>query len=50
MIFDKFIKYVDEGRAGNNRGIPMGFPRLDRFLRGIQKKKYYLIGAPTGVN
>lgn len=48
-IFNKFIKYVDEGREGANRGIPMGYPKFDRFLRGIQKKKYYLVGANTGV-
>jgi replicative DNA helicase len=49
MIFDNFLKYVDEGRQGLNKGIPMGFPRLDKFLRGLQKKKYYLVGANTGV-
>jgi replicative DNA helicase len=49
MIFENFLKYVDEGRKGLNRGIPMGFSRLDKYLRGIQKKKYYLVGAPTGV-
>jgi hypothetical protein len=49
MIYDNFIKYIDDGRKGLNRGIPMGFPRLDRYLRGIQKKRYYLIGANTGV-
>lgn len=48
MIYKRFLKSVDEGREGMNRGIPMGFPKLDRFLRGIQKKKYYLIGAETG--
>lgn len=48
-VYDKFLKYVDEGRQGLNRGIPMGFTRLDRYLRGIQKKKYYLYGANTGV-
>jgi replicative DNA helicase len=49
MIFDNFLKYVEEGRKGLNKGIPMGFSRLDKFLRGLQKKKYYLVGANTGV-
>lgn len=48
MIFDNFLKYVDDGRKGLNKGIPMGFSRLDRFLRGLQKKKYYLVGGSTG--
>lgn len=49
MIYDNFLKYVEDGRSGLNAGIPMGFPRLDKFLRGLQKKKYYLVGANTGV-
>jgi replicative DNA helicase len=49
MIYDNFIRYVDDGRKGLNAGIPMGFPRLDKYLRGLQKKKYYLVGAETGV-
>lgn len=48
MIFDNFLKYVDDGRKGLNKGIPMGFSRLDKFLRGLQKKKYYLVGGSTG--
>jgi replicative DNA helicase len=48
MIYDNFLKYVEEGRKGLNRGIPMGFSRLDKFLRGLQKKKYYLVGGSTG--
>lgn len=47
-IYKKFLKYVEEGRKGENRGIPMGYPRLDKFLKGIQRKKYYLLGAETG--
>lgn len=47
-VFKKFLKYVDEGREGLNKGIPMGFPRLDKYLRGLQRKKYYLIGSVTG--
>jgi hypothetical protein len=47
-VFKKFIKYVDEGRSGLNKGIPMGFPRLDKYLRGLQRKKYYLLGSVTG--
>ena len=43
MIFENFLKSVEDGRKGLNAGIPMGFPRLDKFLRGLQKKKYYLV-------
>lgn len=48
MIFDNFLQFVEDGRKGKNRGIPMGFKRLDRYLRGVQKKKIYLVGGPTG--
>lgn len=48
MVFDNFLKYVEDGRKGLNKGIPMGFSRLDKFLRGLQKKKYYLVGGSTG--
>jgi KaiC/GvpD/RAD55 family RecA-like ATPase len=47
-MYQNFLKYVRDGREGLNKGIPMGFPRLDKYLRGIQKKKFYLIGAETG--
>jgi len=48
MIYESFLKHIENGRQGLNKGIPMGFPRLDKFLRGLQKKKYYLIGGSTG--
>jgi len=45
--FDKLKKEVEKGMAGGNRGIPMGFNRLNRYV-GIRKSMYYLIGGMTG--
>jgi len=40
---------IDQGRAGGNEGLPMGFSRLVEFVPNIQLGTYYLVGASTGV-
>jgi len=45
--FENLRKLVDEGREGKNKGIPMGFDRLNRYI-GLRKKMYFLIGGLTG--
>jgi len=47
MSFDELKKAVDDGMAGKNGGIPMGFNRLNRYV-GIRKSMYYLVGGLTG--
>jgi hypothetical protein len=47
MSFDILAKEVEEGIAGKNRGIPMGFERLNRYI-GIRKRTYNLIFGSTG--
>jgi len=47
MNFDDLKKAVDDGLAGKNGGIPMGFRRLNKFI-GIRRSMYYLIGGLTG--
>jgi replicative DNA helicase len=42
---DEFLKSVDEGLLGRNKGILTGMPRLSSFLNNIQKKRYFLVGA-----
>jgi len=42
------LKYdVDSGMAGKNKGIPMGFDRLNHYI-GLRKKMYFLVGGLTG--
>lgn len=48
-IFERAIGQVDRGRSGENKGIPIPFSRLRRFLPNIQQRTYYLIGAGTKV-
>lgn len=48
-LFNDVVKLADEGLRGNNKGLPMGFPRLSQFIPNIQRGTYYLVGADTGV-
>jgi hypothetical protein len=47
MSFELLNAEVDKGLKDFNRGIPMGFDRLTRYV-GIRKGLYYLIGGNTG--
>jgi replicative DNA helicase len=47
MSFDILNAEVNKGLAGKNKGIPMGFDRLTKYV-GIRKSMYYLIGGNTG--
>jgi len=48
-IFDEALSAIDGGRSGENKGIPIPFPRLRKYLPNIQQQTYYLIGAGTKV-
>lgn len=45
--YEKLDKEIVKGMSGGNKGIPMGFNRLNRYV-GIRKTMYYLIGGLTG--
>jgi hypothetical protein len=47
--FNEVLEDIDGGRSGENKGIPIPFNRLRRFLPNIQQSTYYLIGAGTKV-
>ena len=47
MSFELLNAEVEKGLHDLNRGIPMGFDRLTRYV-GIRKGMYYLIGGNTG--
>lgn len=45
--FQRLFHEIKRGIEGKNKGIPMGFNRLNRYI-GIRKSMYYLIGGLTG--
>lgn len=45
--FDTLNDEVNDGLAGRNQGIPVGFPRLNKYI-GIRKATYFLVGGFTG--
>jgi hypothetical protein len=47
MLFDEFLKKVDQARAGKNKWLPFPFSRLSRHI-GISDSSYYLIGGDPG--
>lgn len=42
-----FLTEVQKGLEGRNQGLNTGLPRFNKFINGIQKKTYYLIGSTT---
>lgn len=44
----RFIKNLDRGRQGLNEGLPNGLESMNRYIYGIQKKRYYLLGGESG--
>ena len=48
-VFEKAMSSIERGREGLNKGIPIPFERLRRYLPNIQQKTYYLVGAGTKV-
>lgn len=47
--YKKFFTKVDKGIQGYNKGLPMGFPKLEDYIAGIQKARYDVIFAESGV-
>lgn len=45
--FERLYHEIKRGLEGRNKGIPMGFNRLNHYV-GIRKSMYYLIGGLTG--
>jgi hypothetical protein len=44
-----FMRLVEYGRQGHNVGWANGFNRLNNYLHGKHRGRYYLIGADSGV-
>lgn len=47
-LFASFKNELDRGKAGLNAGLPMGFPRLENIIPGIQRGTNYLIFGESG--
>lgn len=47
QLFDELMREIDDGIAGRNAGLPMGFDRLNRHI-SIRKSTNFLIGGYTG--
>lgn len=46
---DDFMADVDRGIQGDNKGLPNGFTAINDYIHYVQKGRYYLIGADSGV-
>lgn len=49
QLVNGFLEIVKKGKEGKNLGIPISLWNVDRYLHGVQRSRYYLIGADSGV-
>ena len=47
--YNSFIYQVQSGRKGMNAGLGNGLQRINRYIYGTQRGRYYLIGADSSV-
>ena len=47
-IYQLAIEEIDRGQRGENKGLPMGLPKLVEYVPNLQKNTYYLVGGNTG--
>jgi hypothetical protein len=47
-MFNEFWRTFSEGLKGKNKGLPIGYPRLEKFLNGIHKGRYYTVFSEGG--
>lgn len=45
---EKLKALIDRGRKGENQGLSIGLPKLERFIDGLTPETYYLIAGGTG--
>jgi replicative DNA helicase len=46
--FNSFKNHVVRGKKGLNKGLPMGFPKLETYIYGLQKGRYDVIFGESG--
>ena len=47
-ITSSVIEQIKKGREGENKGLPMGLPKLEEVIDGILPSTYYLVAGSTG--
>jgi replicative DNA helicase len=47
-MYNEFWNSFREGIQGKNKGLPIGFPRLEKFLNGIHRGRYYTLFSEGG--
>lgn len=48
MIFDAALTSIDSGKAGLNKGLSLGLPKLSEFIPDLQPGNIIVIGGETG--
>lgn len=48
MTVNEYKEVLSRGQKGLNMGVPFGLPKLERFVPGILRAKYYLIAGLSG--
>lgn len=49
MISQDIRQAIEQGKRGENKGLPTGIKQFDDILGGVQRGTYYLVGAGTGL-
>lgn len=47
-ITDRLYSMINRGLQGNNKGLSLGIPTLDRSIFGLNHKELYLLAADSG--
>lgn len=47
-MFNEFWDTVSAGLRGKNKGIPVGLPRIEKYLNGIHRGRYYTVFSEGG--
>lgn len=47
-ITDRLYSMINRGLQGNNKGLSLGIPTLDKSIYGLMKKELYLLAADSG--
>ena len=49
-ITDRLYSMINRGLQGNNKGLSLGIPTLDKSIYGIMRKELYLLAADSGIS
>lgn len=49
-ITDRLYSMITRGLQGNNKGLSLGIPTLDKSIFGLNHKELYLLAADSGIS